>query len=475
MRRSRLVWAMSAVAPWCLSMAVLVSITAEAGHDVRNGGNIASMSAMPPAEPEVLVPAAGAMATAVRLPAISPSGPMFRLASLEVGDESAFRRVPDEQEPRIVLKPRARKAAQEGKVRFPRTDRSNKSDPFIGLRPTFDAKLRKGRSFHNLAVYNVLMLTPDFLAFDGFSHDNPAAPGFAAATRFSGASRIARTATPARSTPRAIAHGKTDGNSDSNTDGHASTGQTAARLQGTQGPPVARLAIARLVAGRIQRHLDGASPSVGRAAALSSATPVPAGDNVRIITARALLPKLKDRAGQEGNGGKNSGKNNGKNGGKTVVARSKADKGKRRSFAELIKHASSPRQQRCLAQGIYFEARSESEQGQAAVAQVILNRVVSRLYPNSVCGVVFQNAHRYKACQFSFACEGKSLRITESGPWKRAQRIAREVLQGKTYLSKVGGSTHYHATYVRPRWSYKLKRMKRIGTHIFYKLKPGQT
>jgi spore germination cell wall hydrolase CwlJ-like protein len=70
------------------------------------------------------------------------------------------------------------------------------------------------------------------------------------------------------------------------------------------------------------------------------------------------------------------------------------------------------KEQRCLAEAVYFEARSEPEAGQAAVAQVVLNRVRSGLYPTSVCGVVYQNRHRHLACQFTFACEGKALRTT---------------------------------------------------------------
>ena len=79
------------------------------------------------------------------------------------------------------------------------------------------------------------------------------------------------------------------------------------------------------------------------------------------------------------------------------------------------------------------------------------------------------------ACQFSFACEGKSLHITEAGPWRRAVAVARAVLDGDEYDAQVAGATHYHAAYVKPRWAKKLKRMDKIGTHIFYKLRPGQT
>jgi spore germination cell wall hydrolase CwlJ-like protein len=133
------------------------------------------------------------------------------------------------------------------------------------------------------------------------------------------------------------------------------------------------------------------------------------------------------------------------------------------------------RQQRCLAEAVYFEARSESNEGRAAVAQVVLNRVRSGLYPDNVCGVVYQNSNRYLACQFTFTCEGKSLRITEPEPWRDATRIAREVYEGTTYLPEVGGSTHYHANYVRPYWAKKLKKMDTIGQHVFYQLRPGQT
>jgi spore germination cell wall hydrolase CwlJ-like protein len=146
----------------------------------------------------------------------------------------------------------------------------------------------------------------------------------------------------------------------------------------------------------------------------------------------------------------------------------------RPNYAALIE-GDREREEKCLAEAIYFESRSESEEGQAAVAQVVLNRVGSGLYPTSICAVVYQNRHRHNACQFSFACEGRALRITEPEPWRMATRIARAVLDGKTYVADVGNSTHYHASYVRPYWAKALKKMDKIGTHIFYKLRPGQT
>jgi spore germination cell wall hydrolase CwlJ-like protein len=144
-------------------------------------------------------------------------------------------------------------------------------------------------------------------------------------------------------------------------------------------------------------------------------------------------------------------------------------------YAALISPKAAKRELKCLAEAIYFEARSESEAGQIAVAQVVLNRVKSKLYPNTICGVVYQNRHRYMACQFSFACEGKKLRITEPGPWRQAVRLSKAVLGGAEYDKEVAGATHYHATYVRPKWAKKLRRMDKVGTHIFYKLRPGQT
>lgn len=137
-------------------------------------------------------------------------------------------------------------------------------------------------------------------------------------------------------------------------------------------------------------------------------------------------------------------------------------------FAGLIEPAHLEREEHCLAQAVYFEARSEVEEGRAAVAQVVLNRVKSGVYPTTVCGVVFQNRHRKLACQFTFACEGKALRVTEPEAWKAALRIARDVYEGKIYLTEVGAATHYHADYVQPTWAKRLKKMDVIGRHIFY-------
>jgi hypothetical protein len=143
------------------------------------------------------------------------------------------------------------------------------------------------------------------------------------------------------------------------------------------------------------------------------------------------------------------------------------------NYAALIDPKDRARQMRCLAEAIYFESRSEPEQGQAAVAQVVLNRVRSGIYPTTVCGVVYQDRNRPFACQFTFACEGKSLRIEEPGAWAVATRIAEAVVSGANYNPKVGVAVNYHANYVSPFWTGYLRRVDRIGAHIFYAMRDG--
>jgi spore germination cell wall hydrolase CwlJ-like protein len=124
----------------------------------------------------------------------------------------------------------------------------------------------------------------------------------------------------------------------------------------------------------------------------------------------------------------------------------------------------------CLASAIYYEASSQSEDGQRAVAQVVLNRVRHPAYPNTVCGVVYQGPMRAGGgCQFTFTCDGSLARRPSMGGWIRARRFAAEALAGKVY-APVGNSTHYHANYVFPHWAPKLLKTAVIGAHIFYRL-----
>jgi spore germination cell wall hydrolase CwlJ-like protein len=130
-------------------------------------------------------------------------------------------------------------------------------------------------------------------------------------------------------------------------------------------------------------------------------------------------------------------------------------------------------EQKCLATAIYFEARGESRKGQAAVAQVILNRVRNPAFPNSACGVVYQNADQRNRCQFSFACDGVTDRVRSRSAWARAQKIAMEVTQGEMFVPEVGSSTHYFASYVQPRWANSMVKMASIGTHQFFRTHGG--
>jgi len=129
----------------------------------------------------------------------------------------------------------------------------------------------------------------------------------------------------------------------------------------------------------------------------------------------------------------------------------------------------SETEQNCLTAGVYFEARGESTRGQAAVAQVILNRVKNPSYPSSICGVVYQNKEWRNRCQFSFACDRVRDRVKDPKRWAIAAAVARQATEGRIWLAEVGSSTHYHANYVQPRWAGTMKKAAQIGLHIFYK------
>lgn len=131
------------------------------------------------------------------------------------------------------------------------------------------------------------------------------------------------------------------------------------------------------------------------------------------------------------------------------------------------------RQFQCLAEGVYFEARGEPRRGQVAVAQVIMNRVNHDEFPDTICGVVYQNQHWRNRCQFSFACDGVPERITERAAWDVAEDVSRQVLENRDLIETIEESTHYHATYVRPRWAPRMIRLDRVGLHIFYKGRYG--
>jgi spore germination cell wall hydrolase CwlJ-like protein len=122
----------------------------------------------------------------------------------------------------------------------------------------------------------------------------------------------------------------------------------------------------------------------------------------------------------------------------------------------------------CLTSAVYYEAASESEAGQRAVAQVVLNRVRHPAFPASVCGVVYQGSERHSGCQFSFTCDGSLNRKPETSGWARAKRVASLALAGRVEPT-VGMATHYHANYVLPYWAPKLAKIVVVGNHIFYR------
>ncbi len=387
-----------------MGAALLLWITPETGQTAPIGGTFLPLSVRAPAMPDNLVPfdTAGddlsglAGRDAARIVPVSYA----------VGSASELQQVSDELEPRTD-----RKA---GATPSPVIDRVHKGDPAIGLRPTFDTRLRQPGSLSTLRASQLIAPHDDALPAASFALSDNGGP-LDGATSFS-------------------PWGDDEKPEDAVDAGGRQTGAS----------------IAMQPAAFKERLLQGATPKVSRAEALASATPAPADGAPVLASFAAPLPPTPNlsRVPQTGS---------------------------RPNFAALLNGEKGARERKCLAEAVYFEARSEPEEGQAAVAQVVLNRATSGLYPPSVCGVVYQNRSHYKACQFSFACEGKALRVSEPEAWRTAERIADEVVEGKTYLSDVGGATHYHAKYVRPGWARRLVKMDTIGHHIFYKLRTGQT
>ncbi len=143
-------------------------------------------------------------------------------------------------------------------------------------------------------------------------------------------------------------------------------------------------------------------------------------------------------------------------------------------FTDLTVAKLDAEERRCLAQAIYYEARSEPRVGQLAVADVVLNRVKSPVYPNSICGVVFQGSERRTGCQFSFTCDGSMQARVNKRKWKESQDLSGAILAGvRAPISR--NATHYHADYVNPHWADTLTPTATIGTHKFYKFPSRRT
>ncbi len=401
-------------------MGLVISFTADADEDASIGASHAPLSSRAPETPTRLIPARRDGFAALLAARSAPSGLLHRI-SLEVGDLSPGLPL-DEIQPRIALKHNVHA--------WPKPDRSQKGDPVVGLRPTFDAKLRQRGGVAAMRAADLLLSSENYLAFDGFAPAIGPAPG-----------------------PDAVASFEPLTDAEASSESPA-TEQTASPTQGGSAPTLR-------AAGRPSPGVfDGATPRIPRAVALGSTTPAAADQTpVEIVAAPPGAPDVVALPGVKPPPNA------------TILDRN----GERPDYASLIDQDRAASEEKCLAEAVYFEARSEPADGQAAVAQVVLNRVKSGLYPSTICGVVFQNHRHRNACQFSFACEGRALRVTEPESWKAAVRVAHDVLQGETYVADVGDSTHYHANYVRPRWARYLKKMDTIGHHIFYQLRPGQT
>jgi hypothetical protein len=375
MGRSRIGWAASVVAPWCLGAGVLLSITAEAEQEaVQHSGVYDRNGLLEDSDPVRKAIALTGRQQAVRadgtpLPLVQARSFLVDPASYSSGDEI---------EPKQTLK--------DSGSPVPDIDRSGEGDPFPGLRP--------GRG------------------------SCPRSHGFGRSLE----------------TPEASV--EIDGQSDAEFD----PAHTMSPVR--PGEPE------RTPANASSAFSDGATPALPLEFALNSSSPTSSDGVVVVVEADPNQVKMS-------------------------VAQQSLLGGGQPNYAALIDPKDRARQMRCLAEAIYFESRSEPEAGQAAVAEVVLNRIRSGIYPSTVCGVVYQDRNRPFACQFSFACEGKSLRIEEPGPWAIATRIAEEVVNGKRYNSAVAEAVNYHANYVSPFWIGYLRRVDRIGAHIFYAMRDG--
>ena len=371
MGRSRIGWALSVAAPWCVAFAVLVSITAEAEQEPTEFTSAFARSQLigNPSRIDRIRLATRPLRTVdedgAPLPIIQ--------ARYAVGDPDELA-AEDEIEPNGTLK-------QTGRA-FPAVDRGAKGDPLMG--PGFSVKRLNGKRS----------------AAEPYAH---------------------------KTWPREVE----DPRDDEFDPGH------------TMSPPRPSDDEAGLATTAFE---DGATPAAPLEFALNSSSPTSSDGIVVVVEADGsgvtTVPQIADADGKP-------------------------------NYSALIDPKDSARQMRCLAEAIYFESRSEPEDGQAAVAQVVLNRVRSGIYPTTVCGVVYQDRNRPFACQFTFACEGKSLRVEEPGPWAVATRIARDVVSGANYNPKVDIAVNYHANYVAPFWVGYLKRVDHIGAHIFYAMRDG--
>jgi spore germination cell wall hydrolase CwlJ-like protein len=122
----------------------------------------------------------------------------------------------------------------------------------------------------------------------------------------------------------------------------------------------------------------------------------------------------------------------------------------------------------CMAENIFYEAAMESYAGKLAVGHVVLNRVKSRGYPSTICGVIYDGS-QYGSCQFSWICNESRKSIDKSSKnWQESLKAAENLLNNKNSIDFTEGATSYHAEYVKPDWSKTLKFVAKIDKHLFY-------
>lgn len=139
-----------------------------------------------------------------------------------------------------------------------------------------------------------------------------------------------------------------------------------------------------------------------------------------------------------------------------------------RDYLASLPAAGGDQQWECLAEALYFEARGESVRGMFAVGEVILNRVDSTAYPDTLCAVINQGTGRKYACQFTYTCDGLAEVIAEPRAWERVGKVAKLLMEGVP-RALTGGATHYHTKAVNPSWAQRFPRTAAIGSHYFYR------
>lgn len=141
------------------------------------------------------------------------------------------------------------------------------------------------------------------------------------------------------------------------------------------------------------------------------------------------------------------------------------------STLDLSANLHTATEAKCMAQAVYYEARSETRSGQRAVAEVILNRVKNKHFPNTVCEVVYEGSERSTGCQFTFTCDGSLETPPKGKAWDRSVKMADYMMSGG-HTPLTNWATHYHTTDVNPVWSNSMRMTRQVGSHVFYRFAP---